>query len=143
MAELASGKVLTIEVAEQIAAAAKAYAEGKGFPRLIVVIVDPGGHLLYLEHGDGVGWGTVDVAVLKAPTATRFNVASKHLEQGVADGLIGLVGLPGVATFEGAVPIRTEDGQLFGAIAISGLTKELDGEIAHAGADALARILQG
>jgi glc operon protein GlcG len=140
--ELPTAKVLTLDVAKRIAAAARTYARRKGFPNLIVAIVDPGGHLIYLERGDGVGWGTIDVAVLKAQTVTRFNVESKVLEDGVAQGLTGLVGLPGVAAFEGAVPIRAEDGQLLGAIAISGLTKELDGEIARAGADALPAIVK-
>jgi uncharacterized protein GlcG (DUF336 family) len=140
--ELASRKALTIEVARKVADAAKAYAKGKGHPSLIVLIVDPGGHLLYLERGDGVAWGTVDVALLKAQTAVRFNGPSKNMEDAlIGEGMTGLVGLPGVACFEGAVPISTEDGQLLGAISISGLTKELDGEIAQAGADALPEIL--
>jgi len=140
--ELASQKALTIEVAKEIADAAKAYAKRNGHSSLIVLIVDPGGHLLYLERGDGVAWGTVDVALLKAQTAVRFNGPSKNMEDAlIGQGMAGLVGLPGVACFEGAVPISTEDGQLLGAISISGLTKEIDGEIAQAGADALPKIL--
>ncbi len=138
--ELPSRKVLTIDVAKKLADAAKTYAEEKGYPALIIVVVDPGGHLLYLERGDGVAWGTIDVAILKAQTAARFEVESKNMEDAVAEGMTGLVGLPGVATFEGAVPIRM-DHQMIGAIAASGLTKELDGEIAQAGADAIAKIV--
>jgi len=44
-----------------------------------------------------------------------------------------------MAAFEGAAPIFHE-GKLVGAIGVSGLTKELDGEIAQAGADARDRI---
>ncbi len=140
--ELPTRSVLTIAVAKQVVDAAKAYADGLGHPHLIVAIVDAGGHLLYLERGDGVAWGTIDVAVLKAQTAVRFGVPSKHLETQLVDGgMTGLVNLPGVACFEGAVPLRTGDGTLVGAISISGLTKELDGEIAQVGADALLRLL--
>ena len=138
--ELPTRKVLTIEVAKHVAEAAKSYARGKGHPAVIVAIVDPGGYLLYLERMDGVRPGTVDVAILKAQSAAKFDIDSKSFEQSVSDGLVGLVGLPGMAAFEGAVPIRA-DGELIGAIAISGLTKELDGEIARAGAAALAEIL--
>jgi glc operon protein GlcG len=139
--ELPTQAVLTIDVAKQLADAAKTYAAGKGHPSLIVLIVDPGGHLLYLERGDGVSWGTIDVALLKAQTSVRFNQPSKHLEDGLVEGgMTGLANLPGVACFEGAVPIR-HDGALLGAISVSGLTKELDGEIAQVGADALARLL--
>jgi uncharacterized protein GlcG (DUF336 family) len=38
------------------------------------------------------------------------------------------------------VPIAIA-GDLIGAVAVSGVTKEIDGEIAQAGADAVARIL--
>lgn len=140
--ELPTRSVLTIEVAKKVADAAKTYADGLGHPDLIVVIVDPGGHLLYLERGDGVAWGTIDVALLKAQTAVRFGQPSKHLEtQLIEGGMTGLVNLPGVACFEGAVPLRTDDGTIVGAISISGLTKELDGEIAQSGADALLQML--
>ena len=50
-----------------------------------------------------------DVALLKAQTSVRFNQPSKHLEKGlVEDGIAGLANLPGVACFEGAVPIRLD-----------------------------------
>jgi glc operon protein GlcG len=139
--ELPTRKVLTIDVAKRIAAAAKSYAKRKGHSALIVAIVDPGGYLLYLERMDGVKPGTVDVAILKAQSAAKFDIESKSFEQSVSEGLVGLVGLPGMAAFEGAVPIRV-DGELIGAIAISGITKELDGEIARAGAAALPKILE-
>jgi glc operon protein GlcG len=140
--ELPTRSVLTIEAAKEVADAAKTFADRLGHPHLIVVIVDPGGHLLYLERGDGVAWGTIDVALLKAQTAVRYGQPSKHLEtQLIEGGMTGLVNLPGVACFEGAVPLRTDDGTIIGAISISGLTKELDGEIAQAGADALLQML--
>jgi len=141
--ELPTRSVLTIDAAKAVADAAKAHAADLGHPRLIVLVVDPGGHLLYLERGDGVAWGTIDVALLKAQTAVRFGQPSKHLEtQLVEGGMTGLVNLPGVACFEGAVPLRTGDGTLLGAVSVSGLTKELDGAIAQAGADALLAMLE-
>lgn len=140
--DLPTRSVLTISVVKLLADAAKAHATRIGHPNLIVAVVDPGGHLLYLERGDGVPWGTIDVAVLKAQTSVRFDQPSKHLETNLVDqGMTGLANLPGVACFEGAVPIHDADGRLLGAIAVSGLTKELDGEIAQAGADALPEIL--
>jgi glc operon protein GlcG len=135
-------KVLSIDVAKKIAEASKAYARDKGCDALIVAIVDPGGHLLYLERMDSIPPGTVQVAILKARSAALFESASKNFEDAVSEGLVGLVGLPGMAAFEGAVPIAI-DGEVVGAIAISGITKELDGEIAQAGADAVPEILKG
>jgi glc operon protein GlcG len=137
-----SRKVLTIDIAKKIAEASKAYAKGIGHDALIVTIVDPGGFLLYLERMDGIPPGTIDVAYLKARSSVMFQVPSKAFEDEVAKGLVGMIGIPGMAAFEGAVPIYI-DGDCVGAIAISGLTKELDGEIAQAGADAVAEILKG
>jgi uncharacterized protein GlcG (DUF336 family) len=45
-----------------------------------------------------------------------------------------------MAAFQGAVPIAVE-AEVIGAIAVSGITKELDREFAQAGADALAGLL--
>jgi glc operon protein GlcG len=139
--DLPTSAVLSIDVVKQLADASKDAAKEQGFDAIIVCVVDPGGHLLYLERMDGVAPGTVDVAYLKARSAAMFGVVSKNFEDAVAEGLVGLVGLPGMAAFEGAAPIL-HDGRCLGAIAVSGLTKELDGEFAQAGADALARVLQ-
>ena len=139
--ELPTRPVLTIEVVKQLAEASKTAAKQQGFDALIVCVVDPGGFLLYLERMDGVAPGTVDVADLMARSAAMFGVVSKNFEDAVADVLAGLVGLPGMAASEGAAPILHE-GRCLGAIAVSGLTKELDGEFAQAGADALTTILR-
>ncbi len=138
--ELPSRKVITLELAKRLAAAAVSYAHTIGHDALIVLVVDAGGHLVYLERMDGVMPGTVQVALLKAQSSAAFGQPSKHYEQVVADGLTGLVGLPGMAAFEGAVPVRA-GGHVIGALAVSGLTKELDGAIAQAAVDALAEAL--
>jgi len=139
--ELASRKVLGLELARRIAGVSRDFAARSGW-NITLAIVDAGGHLVYFERADGIAAGTVQVAILKAQSAAAFEVPSKNLEESVAAGLIGLVALPGMAPFEGAVPIRV-DGQMIGAIAVSGVTKEADGSIAQAGADAVPRILEG
>ena len=138
--QLAVKKVLSLELARRVAEAAKSFARERGWP-ITVAIVDAGGALVYFERADGIAAGTVQVALLKAQTAVAFEVPSKNLEEAVAAGLTGLVALPGIAPFEGAVPIRV-DGQMIGAIAVSGVTKEADGSIAQAAADAVARIVE-
>jgi uncharacterized protein GlcG (DUF336 family) len=133
--------VLTLELAKAVADVAKRDAAERGHA-IVLAVVDAGGHLVYFERMDGVAHGTVQVAILKAQSSAAFRSPSKTFENAVDDGLIGLVGLPGMAPYEGAVPI-TVDGQTLGAIAVSGVTKEIDGEIAQAAADAVAEILQG
>ena len=138
--QLAVKKVLSLELARRVAEAATAFARERGWA-ITIAIVDAGGSLVYFERADGIAAGTVQVAILKARSAAAFEVPTKNLEDAVAAGLTGLVALPGIAPFEGAVPIRV-DAQTIGAIAVSGVTKEADGSIAQAGADAVARILE-
>jgi len=137
--KLESQKVLSLELARRIADEARAFAARSGW-KITVAIVDPGGALVYFERHESIAAGTTQVAILKAQSAAAFQVPSKYLEDAVASGLVGMVGLPGMAAFEGAVPIAVE-GAVIGAIAVSGVTKEADGAIAQAGADAVARIL--
>ena len=137
--QLASKKVLSLALARRIAEVSREFAQRSGW-KISVAIVDAGGHLVYFERADGIAAGTVQVAILKAQSAAAFEVPSKNFEDAVASGLVGLAGLPGMAPFEGAVPIKV-DGQTIGAIAVSGVTKEADGSIAQAGADAVSRIL--
>jgi glc operon protein GlcG len=133
--DLPNQPVLTLDYAKALAEAAKEYASTRGWT-IVLAIVDAGGHLVYFERQDGVAHGTVQVAILKAQSAAAFKSPSKTFENAVDAGLFGLVGLPGMAPYEGAVPI-TYDGHTVGAIAISGVTKEIDGEIAQAAVDAL------
>ena len=133
--EIVHKPVLTLECARAVAGAAKEYAAERGWT-IVLAIVDAGGHLVYFERQDGVAHGTVQVAILKAQSSAAFRSPSKRFEEAVDAGLVGLVGLPGMAAYEGAVPIVVE-GTTVGAIAISGVTKEIDGEIAQAAVDAI------
>jgi uncharacterized protein GlcG (DUF336 family) len=138
--ELPQQPVLTLELAKAIADAAMRYATEREWT-IVLAIVDAGGHLVYFERMDGVAHGTVQVAVLKAQSSAAFKTPSKTFENAIDDGLFGLAGLPGMAPYEGAVPI-TVDGVTLGAIAVSGVTKEIDGEIAQAAADAVPELLR-
>ncbi len=89
---------------------------------------------------DGIPHGTVEVATLKAQISARFGVPSKNFRDAVDEGLVGLVGLPGMAAFEGAVPLLV-DGQCLGAIATSGIDEAMDGAMSQAGADRLVELV--
>lgn len=138
--QLPSQVVLTLELAKGVADACRVSAREKGFS-IDVAVVDAGGHLVYFEREDGVAPGTIQVAIMKAQSSAVFRSPSKEFEGAVDEGLIGLVALPGMAPFEGAVPLSV-GGTVIGAVAVSGVTKEIDGEIAQAGADAVATLLE-
>ena len=140
VAELATKKALTLEVAKKIAAASGQFAQKKQW-NVVIAIVDDGGHLAYFERMDGVQTGSIEVAIQKAKTAVAFKRPTRLFEEAVAKGRTVLVSLPGGMPFEGGVPI-TLGKQVIGAVGISGVTAQQDGMIAQAGVDALPRILR-
>ena len=139
VAELATKKALTLEVAKQIAAASGQFAR-KNRWNVVIAIVDDGGHLVYFERMDGVQTGSIQVAIRKAEAAVAFKRPTRVFEEAVAEGRIVLVSLPGGMPFEGGVPISVGN-QVIGAVGISGVTAQQDGMIATAGVDALPKIL--
>ncbi len=136
---LATKKALTLKVAKEIAAASSRFAQ-KNQWNVVISIVDDGGHLIYFERMDGVQTGSIEVAIRKAKTAAAFKRPTRLFEEDVAKGRTALVALPGGMPFEGGVPV-TVGNEVIGAIGISGMTAQQDGQIAQAGADALPKIL--
>jgi glc operon protein GlcG len=138
--ELATKKALTLGVAKQVAAVAEKHALDNKW-NVCISIVDDGGHLIYFQRLDGTQTGSVLVSQRKAQTAIAFKRPSKVFEEGVAGGRNALLALPGAVPLEGGVPLVV-DGEMIGAIGVSGVTAQQDGMIAQAGADALAGILK-
>ncbi len=130
-ARLATKKALTLEAAKQIAAAAQTEA-AKNKWTMVICVVDDGGHLIYLERMDGTQIGSVQVAQEKAVTAVRFKRPTKALEEAVAGGRSVVMKLPGATPIEGGLPIIV-DGQLIGAVGVSGGPSLQDGQVAAAG----------
>ncbi len=138
-AQLATKKALTLEVAKQMAAYAEAEAR-KNQWNVVVAIVDDGANLIYLQRMDDTQIGSIDVAQQKAKSAIRFKRPTKVLEDVVAGGRLGMMQLAGSIPVEGGLPI-TVDGQIIGAIGVSGVQSNQDGQVAKAGLDALPKIL--
>ena len=138
-ADLPTKKALSLEIAKQVAAAAEKHARDNKW-NVCIAIVDEGGHLIYFQRMDGTQYASVVVSQKKAQTAIGFKRPSKVFEDGVAGGRNVLVALPGAVPLEGGVPL-TVDGEMIGAIGISGVTAQQDGMIAQAAADSLAGIV--
>jgi glc operon protein GlcG len=138
-AELATRVGLTLDVAKQISAAAEAEA-AKNKWTVAIAIVDEGGHLIHLAKIDNTQYGSVDVAIQKAQTSAAFKRPTKVFEEAIAGGRNALIGLKGALPLEGGVPIM-HDGKVIGAIGVSGVKSTEDGQVAKAGADALAGIV--
>ena len=130
-ANLADRKVLTLEGAKAIAAAAEAEAV-KNKWNVVITILDESGSPIYLQRMDGTQLGSVDVAIQKAKSAFLFKRPTKAFEDAVAGGRSVILRLPGAMPVEGGLPIQV-DGQVIGAIGVSGVTSQQDGQIAAAG----------
>jgi uncharacterized protein GlcG (DUF336 family) len=138
-ADLATKKGMTLEVAKQMAAAAEAEAKRNNW-NVVIVIVDDGANLVYLQKIDDTQIGSIDVAQEKAKTAVRYKRPTKALEDAVAGGRNAVLRLPGAIPVEGGIPI-TVDGKIIGGIGVSGVTSSQDAQIAQAALNALPKIL--
>jgi glc operon protein GlcG len=109
---------------------------------VVIAIVDEGGNLVYLQCLDETQVGSIiEVAIQKAKTAVSFKRPSKALEDAVlTGGRTVVLSLPGALPIEGGVPLAVND-KVIGAIGVSGVTAQQDGQIAKAGVDALAKLL--
>lgn len=128
---------LTLAGARRALAAAEAEALANRWA-VVIAIVDGGGHLLALARLDGAQYGSVDIAVKKAAAATAFKRPTKSWSDALVGGRQSVLGLPGVLPSEGGVPIE-HDGRIVGAIGVSGVQPEQDGQIARAGVAALEK----
>lgn len=131
------GAPIAVEVAKKAAAAALAEAK-KGGWFMAIAVVDISGTLVYFEKMDSTQTGSATVAIDKAKTAALFKRPSKVFQDAVAGGGAGLrvLGLQGVTPIEGGVPIIV-NGQIIGAIGVSGASSDQDGVCAQAGAAAV------
>ncbi len=128
-------RTLGADEVKSIAKAAEERAKKDNW-NVVIAIVDAGGHLLYLQRMDGVQIASIEVAQKKAKAAAFYKRPTKVFEDGLKSGNQGLMLLPGVIASEGGVPIL-HDGQVIGAIGVSGVTSAEDGIIANAAVDAL------
>ncbi|RFC31556.1 MAG: Uncharacterized conserved protein GlcG, DUF336 family [Candidatus Nitrotoga sp. MKT] len=130
-----SKSILTLNDAKKIAAAAEAEALRNSW-RVVIAIVDDGGHLLYLQRSHDTQFGSVEIAIQKARAAVAFQRPTKVIEDAVMGGRLIHLALPGVLPSEGGVPLM-HDNQIIGGLGISGVRSFEDGQIAQAGVAAL------
>ena len=123
--------------AKKAAAAAIEEARANGWA-MAVAVVDTGGFLVYFEKMDDTQTGSVAVAIGKARCAALFKRPTKAFQDVLAGGGDGLrvLGLEGAVPVEGGIPL-VKDGEIVGAIGLSGGASSQDGQCALAGAERL------
>jgi glc operon protein GlcG len=127
--------VLTDEDIGKMADAAVAHARTNQW-NVTIAIVDDGGHLLWLRRLDGASPGTAEMAASKARTAALGRRESKIYEDVIRQGRTAFLSAPLTAMLEGGVPIVVE-GDVIGAIGVSGVKSDQDAAVARAGIAAL------
>ena len=134
-------RVLTLEAAKSVAAAAEAFADSHGF-KVVIAIVDDGGHLLYLQREHDVQFGSVQTAIGKAYSAVAFKRTTVEWEGRFKEGRYGYLTMPGLTGLQGGVPLVI-GGEVVGGIGVSGVASQDDERIAKAGADLLLTLSEG
>ncbi len=134
---MASKPILTLTDAKRIAAAAEIEAKNNAW-KVVIAIVDDGGHLIYLQREHDTQFGSVETAIMKANAAVAFQRPTKMSEEAVTSGRLIHLALPGVIPAEGGIPLLI-NGTVVGGIGISGVRSFQDGQIAAAGEAALAQ----
>ncbi|MCC7176209.1 MAG: heme-binding protein [Bryobacterales bacterium] len=137
-AQTATKKVITLEAARKIAAAAEAEALRNKW-NVAIAIVDDGGNLVYLQRLDGTQIASIDICQFKARGAVGFKRPTKEFEDRMAKGAAQLAAVPWMAPVEGGLPLVI-GGELVGAIGVSGVTSQQDGVVAAAGAALAAQM---
>ncbi|MDX8152335.1 heme-binding protein [Patulibacter brassicae] len=130
---------ITLKSAHRLIEAASAEAERIGVP-MNIAVVDAGGNLTAFHRQDGAWIGSIAISQAKAYTARAFDMPTADLQPMVQPDqpLYGLEASdPGnIIAFPGGIPL-TQDGQIIGAIGVSGGLVDQDQQVAAAGAAAL------
>lgn len=124
-----------IEVSRMLAAA-RSEAE-KNQWAVTISVVDDGGHPLALERLDGCAPIGAYIASEKARSAALGRRETKGFEDMVNGGRTAFLSAPLVTSLEGGVPVIV-DGQVVGAIGVSGVKADQDAQVAKAGVAALS-----
>jgi uncharacterized protein GlcG (DUF336 family) len=122
---------MPLATAEKIAGAAlRAGAEAKLLP-LTVAVLDAGGHLVLLKRQDGSGILRADIAIGKAYGALGMGIGSRTIRDRLKDrpafqGAIAAAADGRFIPVPGGVLALNADGQVIGAVGISGDASDKD-----------------
>jgi glc operon protein GlcG len=104
-----------------------------------IAVADDGGHPLALERLDGCPQISAYIALGKARSAALGRRETKLYEEMINAGRMSFLSVPLESMLEGGVPIII-DGQVIGAVGVSGVKAEQDGQIAKAGIAVLSAV---
>ena len=122
---------LDLDTARTIVAAARAAGQEHGFKPLTVVVLDPGGHVIAVEREDGAAMKRFEIAFGKAYGALSLGMGSRSLMTRAEDqayfinAAVSVVG-GSMVPVPGGVLVKSGDGDLLGAVGITGDSSDND-----------------
>ncbi len=122
------GAPIGLETAQALIERATVYGAEKGW-RLAIAIVEPSGELVAFGRMDDTQYGSIYVAQRKAATSARYRLPTAALEERVVGGRLVILANDDYFPFPGGRPIIV-DGEIVGAIGVSGATSAQDDEVA-------------
>jgi len=129
----------TLDDARRVIAAGEEVARELGQP-MNIAVVDAGGNLIAHERMDGAWIGSIDVSINKAFTARAFDLATDALAPNAQPGnqFYGIQNSNRgrIMIFAGGVPL-VSNGEVVGAVGVSGGDGKQDQTVAEAAASAL------
>ncbi len=131
------GNNVNLEQARKAVAAAEAEARKNGWP-VAITVVDNAGQLVLFQRMDNTQTASVQVAQDKAVSAAMYRRPTKAMQDAMAAGGAGMrfLNLKNASVVDGGIPL-TVDGKIVGAIGVSGVAADQDGQCAAAGVAAL------
>jgi uncharacterized protein GlcG (DUF336 family) len=123
--------VLSFETAERLAAAVLRDGARRRTSALTVAVLDSGGHLVVLYRQDGAGYIRPQIAIGKAWGALSLGVSSRAVA-GIAAQVPAFFEALAVASqgrmfpAPGGVLLRGQDGEIVGAVGVSGDNSDVD-----------------
>lgn len=133
---LPAKKMLTLEAARVAMAASEAEALRNQW-KVVIAVVDDGGHTVLLQRLDHAQISSIDTAVAKARAAVAWKRPTRLLEESVNNGRTAFLSISqGMGLLQGGVPIEM-DGLVIGAVGVSGVKASDDEIVALAGVNAL------
>jgi uncharacterized protein GlcG (DUF336 family) len=131
--------MLTLKDARRVIEAAEKKAVEIGQP-MNIAVADAGGNLVSHVRMDKAWLGSIDISIKKAYTSAAFLIATKDLAAHSQSGgqFFGIHASNNgkIMIFAGGIPL-TRNGEIVGAIGVSGGSGEQDHAVAAAGAAAL------
>jgi uncharacterized protein GlcG (DUF336 family) len=131
--------MLKLADARRIIDAAEKKAIEIGQP-MNIAVVDEGANLISHIRMDNAWIGSINIAINKAFTSRAFNISTKELADNSQPGDqfygIHVSNHDRVMIFAGGIPLKDSNGDVIGAIGVSGGSGVQDQAVAEAGASA-------